>query len=177
MNEFVVNEDIKISSSWVEKMKPIIEELLNGWRIIPVEGEDNIICKILDMSCGIDYLMTSPKSNIVTGMASRVQYSKNYRTFTVRKERESQSITEFDKRKDAILYGGLYPKYTMQAYIVNNDIDGLAIIKTKDLIEFIKCGFAEEKQTGMNKIGQASFYICEWDKIKENGYKIREYNK
>ena len=89
MNESVVINDMRKSSVIVnDKIKPIIESFWPGWELIPVEGENNEICKLLDMSCGVDYLLYSQGFSFIYGVASRVQYGKNYRTFTVRKERE-----------------------------------------------------------------------------------------
>lgn len=175
-NQSVVMNDMNISSSWVDKAKPILKTLLSDWDIVQVEGEDNAACKILDQSCGIDYLLTSPKSSLILGIASRVQYGKNYRTFTVRKSRESGVLTEYQKRQQAISLGAIYPKYTMQAYVQGEEIDGLAIVRTADLIEFINRGYAEEKSTLSDKVGQATFFVCKWDIMKFAGYEIKEWN-
>ena len=178
-NEAIITNDLNISSSWVEQAKSILKKnfLRDEWDIIKVEGEDNTACKILDMSCGIDYLLTSSKSSLIFGIASRVQYGQNYRTFTVRKSRESGVLTEYQKRQQAISLGGIFPKFTMQAYVKDNEIDGLAIVKTNDLIEFINRGYAEEKSTRIDKIGQATFYVCKWDNVKFAGYDIKEFQK
>ena len=172
-----VNNDMQRSMLYVEKARPIIQKLLPGWTLSVVEGiSDNKICTLLDLDCGIDYLLH--RESFVFGLASRVQYGKNWRTFTIRKMRESATKTEYEKRKSAIAVEGIIPKYDMQLYVDSNneEILGLAIAKTKDLIEFIECGYAEEKATGMDKIGQAKFYICSWDKLKELGYTVLEYN-
>ena len=168
---------MKKSSSLVnEKISPIVEKMFSGWKLMQVEGYDNEVCKVLDISGGIDYLLRNEKNNFIYGVASRVQYGMNHRTFTVRKERESGALTEFQKRSQAISIGAIYPQYSMQAYIVGKNVLGLAIVKTSDLMEFIKNGYAETRHTNMDKIGQAEFYICEWDRIKSCGYKVLEYN-
>ena len=176
MNEEVVKEDMNKSASLVlKKINPIIKEMLPEWELLQVEGKEDKICKILDMSCGIDYLLHSKKSSLILGVGSRVQRDENYRTFTVRKERETGNLTEYQKRNQAILLGGIYPFYSLQAYIKEDKVLGLAITKTSDLLEFIKNGYAEEKKTKTDKIGQAIFYVCRWDKMKYCGYKVLEY--
>ena len=50
------------------------------------------------------------------------------------------------------------------------------MVKTADLVDFIAKGFAEERQTLSDKIGQAAFYVCEWDKMKACGYTVQEYS-
>ncbi len=172
-----VRMDMERSSSYVEaQVKPVIEELLPNWHMMKVEGEDNEVCQLLDMSCGIDYLLHSEQSSLVVGVSSRVQYGKNYRTFTVRKDRASGVLTEHQKRTQAISRGGLYPLYSVQSYIGDNgELAGLGIVRTADLSEFIGRGLAREKTTGADKIGQAEFYVCSWDKLKYAGYNVLEY--
>ena len=176
MNEAEVLKDMNESRNYVmEKIKPIVEKILPGWNLIQVEGNTNEVCKFLDISCGIDYLLRNDNNGFTYGVASRVQYGVNYRTVTVRKERESGVLTEFQKRNQAISIGAIYPQYSMQAYIVDENVSGLAIVKTIDLMNFIEKGFAETRRTNMDKIGQAEFYTCEWDKIKVCGYRVLEY--
>lgn len=177
MNDDVVMKDMDKSLRYVtEKITPVFKKIASEWDLIPVEGNSNEICKLLDMSCGVDYLMRSEKHDFVYGIASRVQYGTNYRTFTVRKERESGALTEFNKRVQAISIGAIYPHYTMQSYIVNDNVAGLAIIKTSDLMDFIKQGYAVQRCTNADKIGQAWFFVCKWDSIKQYGYKVFEFN-
>ena len=164
------------SISYVEKAQNIIETLLPNWRVLSVEGHENKVCKILDMNCGLDYLLFSNKTSLVYGLASRVQYNKNYRTFTIRKDRKSGTRTEYEKRKIALAVDGITPLYTMQMYVEDGQILGLALTYTKDLIKFIDEGHAEIKRTLSDKIGQAEFYICKWDKMKNLGYTVLEYN-
>ncbi len=172
-----VKRDMARSSVYVEeKVKPVIEELLPFWHMMKVEGRENEVCQLLDMSCGIDYLLHSEQSSLVLGVASRVQYGKNYRTFTVRKDRASGVLTEHQKRTQAISQGGLYPMYSVQSYIDDDgELAGLGIVRTADLSEFISRGLAREKKTGADKIGQAEFYVCTWDKLKYAGYNVLEY--
>ena len=178
MKDETVKKDLERSLKLVrEKIKPIVEKLLPNWRLMQVEGKDDEVCKVLDMSCGIDYLLYSKDCCLIGGIASRVQYGKNYRTFTVRKERESGALTEFQKRSQAIAKGTIYPYYSMQAYILDENVAGLAITKTADLIKFIDKGFAEIMKTNADKIGQAEFYVCNWDKMKYCGYKVLEYKE
>ena len=173
-----VSEDMKRSTENVNgAIKPIVEKLLSGWKLMQVEGKDDEVCKLLDMSCGVDYLLHSEKSGVILGLSSRVQYEENYRTFTVRKERESGALTEYEKRTQAMTSGGIYPYYTIQAYMKDGEVKGLGITKTSDLIEYIKKGYADEKETGMNRIGQAKFYVCHWDDMKIKGYKVIEYKE
>ena len=175
MNEAVVMSDMQESMSWVERAKDVIGMLIPGWRVMAVEGRQDEICRILDVNCGVDYLLYSEKSSLVFGVASRVQYNKNYRTFTVRRARESGAVTEYDKRRTALAVNSIAPFYSMQMYIEDKKISGLAITRTDDLIKFIEAGRAEVKKTLSDKIGQANFYICRWDAMRDFGCTVLEY--
>ncbi|MBQ3450108.1 MAG: hypothetical protein IJG34_09475 [Synergistaceae bacterium] len=44
------------------------------------------------------------------------------------------------------------------------------------MMNFIHEGHAYELKTKADKIGQAEFYVCNWDKMKKYGYKVIEYS-
>lgn len=130
----------------------------------------------LDQLSGIDLWFLDPNQGI-RGVANRIQFQeKNWRTFTVRKSRESGAKTEYEKRKHAIENNWLYPDITLQGYInKKNEVLGFAIAKTKDIIYMIDNGFCRENKTGKEQIGQAEFYIVDWDKMKKQGFPITIY--
>ena len=176
-NTKAVMSDMRQSMSRVEKAKPIIAQMLNGGEIITVEGDDNEVCKLLDMTCGTDYLQAYKDKGLVWGVASRIQPIKRgykpYNSFTVRKARESGAVTEYEKRAYAIKHGGVYPFLTMQAYVDENDnFLSIGIAKTTDIMDFVEKGLAYTDHTGKQQIGQAAFYVCKWKKMKECGYKV-----
>ena len=173
-----VMKDMRKSMLFVDSARPIIAQLLNGGRIMPVEGDDNEVCRMLDTTCGTDYFQVYDKSGIVYGIASRFQYGKNWASFTVRKARQSGAMTEYEKRKRAIERGGIYPYLTMQAYIdeKTNRVNALAITKTKDLMRFVDSGLAYEQHTKQDKVGQAAFYVAYWEKMKQAGYNVMIYD-
>ena len=176
MGKEYVMQDMRKSMAWLEKAKPIIADLLRGGKTIPVEGDDNEVCRILDMTCGTDYIHVYADSGLVVGVASRIQdMGRNWRTFTVRKERESGSATEWEKRKTAIKRGGIYPLLTMQGYVVGGQISGLAIVKTVDLMLYVDEGHAITRHTGADQNGQASFFVCPWDDMRGHGIKVLEF--
>jgi hypothetical protein len=72
----------------------------------------------------------------------RVQWGKNYRTFTIRYKRKSGSETEFSKRIKAINgdQGFLFPHLTVQAYLdkrgAAKKILGGCVVRTVDLYKY-----------------------------------------
>ena len=179
-----VKDDMRKSMKFVKVAQPILKELLNGGEIMAVEGDDNEICKMLDMTCGTDYFHVYSDGGLVWGVASRVQEynpdtsSRPYNSFTVRKARDSGTVTEYEKRKKAIENGGVYPYLTMQAYINSKtqEVETLAIVRTQDLMEFVESGWAKERHTGAAQLGQAAFFVAYWDTMERVGYEVWKYS-
>ena len=146
--------------------KPL-ERVLGG-RVVQTEGTDETGL-LLDCRAGIDALLLHPDYGVF-GIALRIQYDKNYETFTVRKKRESYHKTEFDKNKLAHMQHGITPKFTVQAYIdrANQKLLGGAVALTEDLILCIENGLCETRHTGRDQIGQASFYAIDWRTLEKN---------
>lgn len=175
MDKGYVMQDMRQSMNYLDKARPIIARMLGGGKTMTVEGDDNEVCKILDMTCGTDYIHVYDEKGICWGVASRMQNYPNQRTFTVRKERESGAKTEWEKRKYAILHGGIYPFLTMQGYVQNGEIVGLAITKTTDLMRFVDTGCAYQQHTRADQKGQATFWVCCWDDMRKQGIKVIEW--
>lgn len=176
-NSQVVMSDMRTSINRVEKAAPIIRQLMNGGEIKTVEGDDNEICKLLDVTCGTDYLQVYKEFGLVQGVASRVQVIKDgfrpFNTFTVRKARDSGAVTEYEKRQYAIRHGGIYPYLTMQMYVGEDEsVLSVGIAKTTDIMDFVEKGYAKENHTGREQIGQAVFFVCKWSDMKDRGYKV-----
>lgn len=170
---------------YVEDARPVIEKLLNGQqdkgdRLMSVEGSDDEVCRMLDLTCGTDYFQVYNDRGLVWGIASRMQEvdSRPFNTFTVRKARESGAKTEYEKRKDAIKRGGVYPFLTMQGYVdkQTENLLSLAIAKTTDIMEFVENGWAITRHTGAEQKGQAFFYVVSWDDMEKHGYKVLRFN-
>ena len=151
---------------------PVLEKVLDG-EIHIVEGDDlNETKRLLDTLAGID-LFAVNRDKGMRGIASRLQWGKAWRTFTIRKERESGARTEYEKRKYAIEHGYLYPKLTMQAYI-DQDTVTVGIAYTEDIIRCIEMGEASIRRTGTDQKGQAYFYVINWDDMKRLGMRVWE---
>ena len=164
----VVAYDMRWSSGVVEKAEPIIASLLNDGELLKVEGSDNEVLKMLDLTCGI---------------GSRVQVvydgDKAWNTFTMRKSRESGAPTEFEKRKYAIEHGGEYPYLMMHVYVEKStgEVISLAIARTSDVIDAIENNIGYQRKTGSDQIGQAYFFVVPWSDMLEAGYKVSIYDR
>lgn len=159
---------------------PILRDLLNGGEFDVVEGiAIDELAKKLDLYAGIDVFYTSPNFGMM-GIASRIQKDgNNWRTFTIRKSRDSGTRTEYEKRVYARKHDYLNPHLTMQAYLDRDRTTclGLAVTRTNYILDCIAMGFYKENKTGWDKYGQASFYVVRWDDMRKNGFKVVEYKK
>jgi len=154
-------------------LKSPLERYFDG-EILSCEN-DGKVGHALDTRVGIDALCFSKKDGVF-GLALRIQKDTGYRTFTIRKERETNVVTEFEKFRKypgdvfhAANPGILYPRYTIQAY-VNYETETLiacGIGFTEDIFEFIYDGRASVKKTGTNQNGQALFYVIPFCELKE----------
>jgi len=131
------------------------------------------MAKTLDQLAGIDLWYFNTNLG-VRGVSNRIQFGEySYKTFTIRKSRESGIRTEYDKRKFAIENDYLYPVLTLQGYINSkNEVLGFAVAKTTDIIWMIDNGYFFERKTGINQIGQALFYCVNWDDMKNKNLNI-----
>ena len=153
-------------------LKPRLAELLGG-KIENIEGstKDDMV-KAFDRFAGIDaWLIKSDEG--IRGIASRIQLGdKNWRSFTIRKERETGHSTEYDKRKYSMTNNWIYPFWIVQAFVSKDgqNLLGFGLAKMCDIIEAIDKGLCYERQSGSDQVGKATFYVCNWDTLKTNNY-------
>lgn len=123
---------------FLEVVWPQIRNWFGNGELIPVEAvTESEMAKCLDRNAGIDawYIETE---NGIRGIASRVQWGKDWKTFTVRIKTVFGSRTEYQKLSNAIKNDWLYPYWFVQAYLTESKkLLNVARCKTKDLIEYI----------------------------------------
>jgi hypothetical protein len=175
-------DDLEDSSiDFRQKVAPVLEKWANS-RSVSVEAvTDSDMADELDQTAGVDS-WSIKHDEIVRGVASRVQYVSRLPfdtppdTFTVRKERQSGTQTEFEKRLNAIRKGGLFPHWTTQAYLdkPRGELLSLGRVRTQDLIEHINSG--SEDNNDYNVIRpprEASFFAVPWWRLEDIGIGVR----
>jgi len=188
MSDF--KSDLKDSSAaFLRVVWPAIKDmgLIGGGKIIPTESITNdAMTDMLDKYSGIDAWHLS-NDRQMRGVASRVQWGKDWRTFTVRYSRDSGAKTEYEKRKTDIESnaGWMYPHLTVHAFISGNksgegDLMSVAVIKTKDLIEactnvvnnnhYLPSG-------GFRRTGNAEFIWIDWNWLQMLGVEVEIYKR
>lgn len=155
--------DLSASVSDFERaVKPQLMKVLDADKIESIESHTSKEMKnILDENAGID-LWVVHKDGTIRGLASRVQWGHNFKTFTIRKSRETGAETEYEKRKRSIDNDALYPHYTCHSYFdtKEGDLLGFAVCKTVDLFDAIDNGYFR-----VNRTTNADFYIIKWDDV------------
>jgi len=142
-----VKRDLTASAAaFVDKVWPAIRYRLQAGRLVPVEAaaaED--LAKDFDILAGIDAWQMVDEIGAMRGIASRVQWGENWRTFTVRRERPRRTRTEFEKRCYALDHPGegwLLPALTVHAYLTPPKPGGqlieAAIVRTTDLYAYAR---------------------------------------
>lgn len=127
---------------------------------------------LFDTLAGIDAWIINKKTGI-QGLASRIQWGKDWQTFTVRYKLPSGNETEYHKRLRALKTGEyLYPEYTLQAYISEprtGYLRSLAIVKTIHIFDMIEAGICWE----MPNSKDGNIFLCvKWKKMQDKGYPI-----
>ena len=166
--------DFKWSSEvFYEYIWQFIKPHLNG-EIVKLENVvySSDVEKTLDALAGIDCWHVTD-GYIVRGIASRIQITQYpYNSFTIRLSRDNGNMTEYEKRKFAITNandGCVYPHFTIQSYIASKSgpLLSCGIAKTRDVIKFIDNELHYTRRTS-----NATFAVCEWDRMIEYGYDV-----
>ena len=162
-------KDLSDSAKAIRSIQHTVLPTLISGKLHSVESSGNALLLMMDQSCGIDYIREDNKG--LQGVASRVQFGSDFRTFTIRAERHSGAKTELQKRLEQIKGGYFYPAFTMQAYFSSrNDLimRSIAAIETISLYEFIE----KYPEKVHRQCSDNVFIYCYWKDIKKAGYKI-----
>lgn len=139
-----------------------------------VEMDNSPIAKMFDAYCGVDSFQII--DNQVRGVAIRVQWKVNYKTFTIRYKRANSTKTEYEKRAEAILgdRGFIYPYLTIQAYLDKRgdaqSVLSCCIVKTYDLYHYIFKNFPRLKTRKCPEGNE--FLFISFSELKKSGIKI-----
>lgn len=174
MRADVQNDMNRSISLFYGEVWPLCQMHCGGGDVLQMEGRpDSELRTLFDMKAGIDAWQLHDDG--MRGIASRIQVIKPgyrpYDSFTIRMNRDSGAMTEYEKRCIAISSGRwLYPHLSIQAYAAawTGPLLSIGISRTADIIDFIKRGFHYLKRTS-----NAEFAVCKWDKMRSNGYAVR----
>jgi hypothetical protein len=167
------SDDLMKSKDVFERIiKPVLPKLISG-DCIPVEGSPEEMAKLLDKRIGIDAMID--KGDIIFGLGSRIQIDSGvWDTFTIRCDRESGHITEYEKLKNAIKNDALRPHFTMHAYVVKDELKSIAIAKTADIMHYIEHHPADcPRRHSFDGERWAEFIVVYWKKLKDAGYPVK----
>lgn len=142
--------------------------------IVDIETSDTELSKMFDQYAGIDAIQIV--NNQLRAVAIRVQWGRDWQTFTIRYKRQSGSKTEYQKRAEAILSdrGYMFPYLTIQAYLDKRGeasrILSCGVIKTRDLYDYL---FKNMPYLKTRKCPEGNDFLhVSFDELKKNGAKI-----
>lgn len=146
---------------------PKIEEL--RWlganvKIERIEGQDFPGAEILDKYACIDYIVKQPY-NLPFFISTRAEFSRNYRNFTICKERPNCKNVEFYKLKKGIDENSLRPKYLFHAFVIEDRLRSMAMAKAEDVLDMILRGKCDLKE---NRFFPGTwFYRVSWNAMEK----------
>jgi hypothetical protein len=169
----------KSAADFLRVVWPKVQGMLGGGRLIPVEtNATTALVHDFDTLAGIDAWHMLDAKGVMRGIASRVQWGKNWRTFTIRVSRPTGGKTEFAKRLFAIDnpdQGWLFPVLTVQAYVAEpagqGRLLGAGVIKTRELFEFARTHPRPLRYAGN---GGEGFMHYRWAELRQAGYRVGE---
>jgi len=87
-----------------------------------------------DARAGIDWIISSADGTQTT-LAARVQWHRDWGTFSTRYRTERGTLSELTKRYRSVIAGGSYPTLTVQAYVTQPGgvLINAYVIRTEDL--------------------------------------------
>lgn len=159
---------------------PAVKGLLHPGRLEVVEAvAPDQLRRDLDILAGIDAWHMADTNGTMRGIASRVQWGKSWRTFTIRVRRPNGAMTEFEKRSRALdrpSEGWLFPALTVQAYVAVPRVGrllGAGIIRTADLYAYARAHPTRRPRRAGN--GGEEFTHWRWDELRDAGYQVGEH--
>lgn len=134
----------------------------------------------LDQIAGYDGLQIGRSA--IRGFALRVQWEKDYRTFSIREGRPTNATTEYEKRRLAVEHsndGYMFPHWTIQAYAdcPGGDILSIGLAKTRELYPWIKQIELNDHKfwRGVSPTGEI-FFPVSWDMYRMSKLFFYEYS-
>jgi hypothetical protein len=170
------------SSDFLSVVWPAIESACGGGFIEPVESvTESEFTKTLDILGGIDAWQVINDVG-VRGIASRVQWGNDWRTFTVRKALWSGGETEWHRiqRVQPLLDRGFIRAHLIvQAYLsgppgAGSDLIAAYIIRAPDLYRFCDDGYEGDVWYPQDVPGGNTMAVFHVDRLKKNGCDVKE---
>jgi len=168
----------KSTKAFNDVVWPAVARQIGGGSIIPVEQLPDEFSKLLDRGCGIDFFQQIDSERI-RGIASRVQWGKDWASFTIREWRHSETRTELAKRTDALYAndGRILPHLTIQAYLSDdNQLISVGVVETRLLIPkcheaiSMKDDYSFRRCGGLRSVGSFERMVwASWDWLGATG--------
>ena len=147
--------------AFAQFVSPVLQTAFNAKRIEPTENHGDTLATLLDRLAGIDGAIVDGNNEILL-YASRVQFGKNYKAFSIRFSRPSGAMTEYEKLARAIQRNSVRPAVHVQTFVDDGEhCADVGIVKTCDLIAFLS---KHQNQRRTSKTGE-DFLYAEWRQL------------
>lgn len=132
----------------------------NGAQIHSFENHANEAEKAFDCA-GIDGFII--RDGMVYFFASRVQFGRNYQSFSIRGYRPTGAKTEFTKLQQAIEKCEPMPTYHVQCFVAADEQAAtVAVARTIDLVQYVENHNAEKRRTSTGE----EFFVVPFSAIE-----------
>lgn len=178
MRDEVARDLSDSAADFMATVWPAIRHLLGGGRLVSNESAAmSGLMRDFDVLAGIDAWHAIDEQGVMRGIASRIQWGENWRTFTIRRERPNGVNTELAKRLYAIdhpEHNWLVPAITVQAYLTKPKPGGrllqAGIIRTRDLYQYARANPCRRPRR--NPEDGVWFDWYSWADLSRAGYRV-----
>lgn len=159
----------------------LISEWLDGAEFISneIEGSSRLQ-KMMDMYSGVDAFVRSRSDNSLIPIACRIQYTNiHWNSFTIRlgnAENQGELFKRLASIEGRAGFNSLYPAYTFQAYVSDDNGSlriSIGMAKTKELIEYAAYLYLKKKNLNNSQYGirrsDVEFFYVKWDLLESVG--------
>lgn len=158
---FSEHDAAKSLQSFEKFTAPALRHALNAKKILSTERHNNALEKALDTLAGIDGFIVDVDDWIFS-FSSRVQFGHNYETFTIRRSRTNEKLTEHDKLSRARRTHAPMPTFTVQTFVDTDEKAAVvAIVETVALLKYVD---KHPDQWRTAPTGE-TFYYCPWREL------------
>lgn len=170
-NSFVRDKQFTIEN-FAKFVSPILKRVFETDKVVDSESLSDNLSRCLDKEFCVDGYFE--RDGAFEFFSSRIQ-NGDYRTFTIRKNRDSGKIAEYERLCRQFREGRIYPRWAIQAY-VSGDSATVAIVETRHLLNFIREKKAGIKRTREDKHGQAEFFIIAWSALQRENIPVQIFD-
>jgi len=177
MDSPTTEQQLQRSIESFNRLRPILIRWFHGGEILSIESCRNVPLLLALDQLGLDFLHRQDGKGRFG--SSRIQFTERpFDTFTIRRTRDSGTMTEYDKIIDSTA-GTIGSYWFVQAYChpVTNEVLAAAMVDRDVLKTMLTSGTYAIKHTKPGAEGGAAFLVIRWEDIQKCDLPIKIYRK